>query len=131
MPGVAVIGASERRIPWTAWLLDSLAQYGYGDPVWLVNPGHQELLGRPCLPALEAVPGDPDVGGDVDDGLQVLVRDRGLLRPPLAAADFRKRHEPPSALADELRLGSGQRQAHEPPLHRVCHKHRPADDREP
>ena len=64
MPGVAVIGASERRIPWTSWLLDSLAQYGYADPVWLVNPGYQELLGRPCLPSLDAVPGDPDVGVD-------------------------------------------------------------------
>ena len=56
MAGVAVIGASERRIPWTAWLLDSLAQYGYSHPIWLVNPGYQELLGRPCLPSLDAVP---------------------------------------------------------------------------
>ena len=33
MAGIAVIGASSRGIPWTSWLLDSLAQYGYAEPI--------------------------------------------------------------------------------------------------
>ena len=79
MPGLAVIGASERRIPWTSWLLDSLAQYGYADPVWLINPGHQELLGRPCLPSLDAVPGDPDLGVILTNADQAVLQCEALV----------------------------------------------------
>ena len=89
MAGVAVIGASERRIPWTAWLLDSLAQYGYGHPIWLVNPGYQELLGRPCLPSLDAVPGDPDVGVILTNADQAVVQCEALVDGGCARASPR------------------------------------------
>ena len=46
-------------IPWTGLALDSLAQYGYGGPIRLVNPRREELLGRPCLPSVAALPGTP------------------------------------------------------------------------
>lgn len=78
MPGVAVIGASTKRIPWTAWLLDSLDQYGYADPIWLVNPGYEQLLGRPCLPSLDAVDGNPELGVVLTNPDQAVVQCEAL-----------------------------------------------------
>src|SRR4029078_11475636 len=52
---------------------------GYGDPIWLVNPGYQEQLGRPCLPSLDAVPGDPALGVILTNADQAVVQCEALV----------------------------------------------------
>ncbi len=58
---VAIIGASlnEKSIP--AMALDRLVRHGFTGDVFLVNPKHKEVSGRPCYPSIHDVPGKVDV----------------------------------------------------------------------
>ena len=60
MSGLAIVGASERTI-WTEWLTRTLDQFGYPEPVFLVNPRYQEVLGQPCHPSVAELPERPSV----------------------------------------------------------------------
>ncbi|MFB9376251.1 CoA-binding protein [Kineococcus gynurae] len=57
---VAILGASaksSRASYFVATYLLSSSDY----EVWFVNPNETEILGRPCYPSLDALPGVPDI----------------------------------------------------------------------
>lgn len=60
--GVAVVGASERGIPWTANLATNLTGYGFTGPIWPVNPHRSSVAGRRCYPSVAQLPGTPGTG---------------------------------------------------------------------
>ncbi|GGL94691.1 acetate--CoA ligase family protein [Nakamurella endophytica] len=70
--GVAVVGASENGIPWTEWLLGSLAKHGHTGPVWMVNPRRAAVHGRATVPDVASLPGVPEVAA-VMTGADVAV----------------------------------------------------------
>ncbi len=78
MSGLAIVGASERTI-WTEWLTRTLDQFGYPEPVFLVNPRYQEVLGRPCHPSVAALPERPSVVLLCISATQSLAQLEGLL----------------------------------------------------
>lgn len=53
---VAVVGATDRPGSYAAQTLLNLEQIGFGGPVWGVNPGRTEVLGRPCVPSVTELP---------------------------------------------------------------------------
>ena len=53
---VAVVGATDRDGSYGAQALISLQAIGYPGEVWGVNPGRNEVLGRPCVPSLADLP---------------------------------------------------------------------------
>lgn len=61
MQGVAIVGASERKI-WTLALIRNLEGYGYGGELWLINPNQSQVAGHPCLASLRDVPGEIELG---------------------------------------------------------------------
>lgn len=78
MTGLAIVGASERTI-WTEWLTRTLETYGYGEPIWLVNPKYNEILGRSCFPSVEALPETPKCAVVVIGAERALVECEKLL----------------------------------------------------
>ena len=57
---VAVVGASERRESYGGAGVLNLDALGYEGAVWPVNPGREQVHGRPCFPSLGDLPGAPD-----------------------------------------------------------------------
>lgn len=55
---IAVVGASERPGSFGARTLENLA--GFAGPVTGVNPKYATVLGRPCVPSLADLDGEPD-----------------------------------------------------------------------
>jgi acetyl-CoA synthetase len=53
---VAVVGASERAGSYGDNVLRNIATAGFGGSVWAINPRHEEVHGRPCLPTLLDLP---------------------------------------------------------------------------
>lgn len=53
---VAVVGATDRPGSYGAQTLLNLEQIGFAGPVWGVNPGRSEVLGRPCVPSVAELP---------------------------------------------------------------------------
>ncbi|HEY4829067.1 MAG TPA: CoA-binding protein, partial [Solirubrobacteraceae bacterium] len=53
---VAVVGATDRSGAYGAQALVNLDAIGFPGPVWGVNPGRTEVLGRPCLPSVSDLP---------------------------------------------------------------------------
>ena len=53
---IAVLGATDRPGTYAAQTLLNLEALGYGGEVWGVNPKRDEVLGRPCVPTIEALP---------------------------------------------------------------------------
>lgn len=60
--GVAIVGASENNIPWTAMLVNNLVRYGFRGEIWPVNPRRSTVAGRPCHPSIADLPGRPGIG---------------------------------------------------------------------
>jgi acetyl-CoA synthetase len=57
---VAVVGATDRPGSYGDAALRNLATLGFHGPVWGVHPTRREVHGRPCVPALEDLPGPVD-----------------------------------------------------------------------
>src|SRR5580704_13109656 len=55
---IAVVGASETPGSFGQRTLANLAEFD--GEVFAVNPKYRSLLGRPCVPRLEELPGSPD-----------------------------------------------------------------------
>jgi acyl-CoA synthetase (NDP forming) len=53
---VAVVGATDRAGSYGAQALVNLAEIGFRGPVWGVNPGRVEVMGRPCVPTVADLP---------------------------------------------------------------------------
>lgn len=53
---VAVVGATDRPGSYGAQTLINLEQIGFAGPVWGVNPGRTEVLGRACVPSVADLP---------------------------------------------------------------------------
>lgn len=61
-PGsVALIGATDREGSVGRVTGRNLLEGGFSGPVWFVNPGRSEALGRPCYPDVASLPGVPDL----------------------------------------------------------------------
>lgn len=56
---VALVGASEAPGSLGRLLLENLTTAGFAGPIYPVNPRHRELLGRPCWPDVDSLPGVP------------------------------------------------------------------------
>ncbi len=59
---VAVVGASRNPEKVGYGVFANLVQAGFPGDVYGINPGGGELLGRPLLPSIEAIPGPVDLG---------------------------------------------------------------------
>jgi len=59
---VAVIGASRNTEKVGHGVFANLVEAGFPGPIYGVNPGGGELLGRPLLASIEAIPGPVDLG---------------------------------------------------------------------
>jgi acetyl-CoA synthetase len=57
---IAVIGATDRPGSYAAETLINLEKVGFPGPVWGVNPGRREVLGRECFPTVADLPGAAD-----------------------------------------------------------------------
>ncbi len=57
---VAVVGATDRPGSYAAQALLNLDAIGFPGPVWGVNPGRSEALGRACVPTLADLPDAAD-----------------------------------------------------------------------
>ncbi len=54
---IAVVGASERELSVGRQAVHNLLAGGFEGPLWPVNPGRDTVLGLPCFPGLDALPG--------------------------------------------------------------------------
>jgi acetyl coenzyme A synthetase (ADP forming)-like protein len=103
---VAVIGASSDPTKIGHAVLRNLAGYR-GGAVYAVNPGAEEILGRPAYPSLEALPEVPEliVVCIPAEAVPALVRSagrRGVKAAVVISAGFEERGEEGAALAREL-----------------------------
>jgi acyl-CoA synthetase (NDP forming) len=57
---IAVVGATDRPGSYGAQALLNLDAIGFAGPVWGVNPGRTEALGRPCVPSVAELPESVD-----------------------------------------------------------------------
>jgi acetate---CoA ligase (ADP-forming) len=57
---IAVVGATDRPGSYGAQALLNLDAIGFAGPVWGVNPGRTEALGRPCVPSIADLPSAVD-----------------------------------------------------------------------
>ncbi|MEW6719306.1 MAG: acetate--CoA ligase family protein [Thermodesulfobacteriota bacterium] len=81
---VAVVGASRNPEKVGYGVFANLVQAGFPGPLYGVNPGGGELLGRPLYPSIDAIPGPVDLGVFV-----VAPKDILLAFPALAAKGMR------------------------------------------
>ena len=58
---VAVIGASSEPGSVGETLTRNVLAGGFSGPVYLVNPSHREISGKPCFPTVEALPEPPEL----------------------------------------------------------------------
>jgi acyl-CoA synthetase (NDP forming) len=57
---IAVVGASERPGSAGRLVLQNLQHLGFEGPVYAVHPRHEQVLGFPCYPDLQSLPGPVD-----------------------------------------------------------------------
>ncbi len=57
---IAIIGARENPMGWTARIFANLQRFEFAGPFWPVNPRVDEIWGVPCYPDLDALPEPPD-----------------------------------------------------------------------
>jgi acetate---CoA ligase (ADP-forming) len=57
---IAVVGATDRPGSYAAQALANLELIGFDGPVWGVNPGRSEVLGRECFPSVGDLPAAVD-----------------------------------------------------------------------
>ena len=58
---VALVGASVKEDSVGRSMIEELRRGGYEGEAWPVNPGYDEVLGLPCYPSIDALPGAPDL----------------------------------------------------------------------
>jgi acetyltransferase len=58
---IAIVGASDDPARPGHETLKALIAMGYQGAVYPINPKYPELLGKPCFPSLDAVPGPVDL----------------------------------------------------------------------
>lgn len=58
---VALFGASERPGSIGNVMTKNLLAAGFAGDIWLVNPKHSSINGRPCYPTVESLPSPPDL----------------------------------------------------------------------
>ena len=58
---IALVGATAREGAMFARPLTNLMRYGFQGALYPVNPKYDEILGHPCYPTLDAVPGPVDL----------------------------------------------------------------------
>jgi len=56
---IAVVGLSPKKFRTSHGVSEYMQQQGYR--IIPVNPGHKEILGEPCYPDLDSVPGTVDI----------------------------------------------------------------------
>ena len=57
---VVVVGASERPGSWPATVWQTVKRYGFGGPVYPLNPNRDTVFGDTCYPDFDALPEPPD-----------------------------------------------------------------------
>ncbi len=57
---VAILGARENPMDWTARIFANYQRFGFDGPVWPVNPRFKEIWGVKCYAGLSDLPGVPD-----------------------------------------------------------------------
>jgi len=86
-PGsVAVIGASRNPEKVGFGVFSNLVQAGFQGPIYGVNPGGGDLLGRPLFPSIEAIPGPVDLGVFIVPPKAILEGIPALARKGMKAA---------------------------------------------
>jgi len=83
---VAVIGASREQGKVGHDVLRNLIQYGFKGRIYPVNPKATEVLGLPCYPSVEAVPGEVDLAIIVVPAAATLTVMEECARKKVAAA---------------------------------------------
>ncbi len=58
---MAIVGASAKPVKFGSLFTATQLTFGFKGPVWLVNPGEKEILGRPVYPDLGSLPEVPDL----------------------------------------------------------------------
>ncbi len=58
---LAVVGASGKPLKFGSMFTASQLAFGFSGPMYLVNPGEKEIMGRPCYPDLASLPEVPDL----------------------------------------------------------------------
>ena len=57
---VAILGARENPMDWTARIFANYKRFNFNGPVWPVNPRLKEIWGVQCYPDLSDLPETPD-----------------------------------------------------------------------
>ena len=57
---VAILGARENPMGWTARIFANYQRFDFEGPVWPINPNFSEIWGVPCFSKLSDLPGVPD-----------------------------------------------------------------------
>ena len=104
---VAIVGASERPGSAGRLVLENLQQLGYKGRVYAVHPRHDEVLGVPCYPDLQSLPGPVDsvailLGADKVPRILEQVADMGAGAAWVLAAGYGEAGPEGEALEAEL-----------------------------
>ena len=93
---IAIVGASDDPARPGHETLKALTTLGYQGEVYPINPKYSELLGRPCYPSLDALPGPVDlvvvavpavaVPGVIEQATSALSLAPVLMGPTIATA---------------------------------------------
>jgi acyl-CoA synthetase (NDP forming) len=75
---VAVVGASDKPGALGATLLTNLERNGFAGAIYPINPKRETIMGRPCLPSVDALPDGVDVAVLAIPRAGVLDAVRGL-----------------------------------------------------
>ncbi len=107
---MAIVGASQKPKKFGASFTASQLAFGFSGPVYLVNPGEREIMGREVYPDLLSLPGAPDLVYltiPAHSSMDVLRQcaEVGVKGVVIMAAGFREIGEKGKALEEEaLRL---------------------------
>ena len=108
-PGsIAVVGASRNPEKVGYGVFSNLLQAGFPGPVYGVNPGGGEILGRPLYPSIDAIPGPVDLGvfvvppNAILEGIPRLAA-KGMRAGIVISAGFKEIGGPGVALERSLR----------------------------
>jgi acyl-CoA synthetase (NDP forming) len=91
---IALVGAREGSL-WTQNLVGNLSSLGFEGEFHLVNPRRREMLGRPCYPSLDEVPGDVEcayvmVGTERAEAVLEACARRGVASAVFLTAGFKE-----------------------------------------
>src|SRR3954454_7328812 len=95
---IAVVGASPRAGSFGHRLVTEVARSASSPAIHLVNPRYDDMLGRPCLPSLDAIDGPVDlVLLGVPDAVLEEQLTRAAARGDRSVVVFGTAYEPPAA----------------------------------